>query len=75
MRLVRADDDPIRDKFTLARRELSAALIEQEDEIDLVLAALVAGEHVLWSARRAPPRAPCWTACWPGPAEPVSPSS
>ncbi len=39
--------DPVRDKFALARRELSAALIEREEEVDLALTALLAGEHVL----------------------------
>lgn len=47
MKLVRPDPDPVRDKFAQARKELSAALIEREDEIDLVLTALVANEHVL----------------------------
>jgi MoxR-like ATPase len=42
-----ADPDPVREKFALARQELSAALIERDDEIDLVLTALLAGEHVL----------------------------
>ena len=42
-----SDPHPVRDKFATARRELSAALIEREDEIDLVLAALIANEHVL----------------------------
>ncbi len=37
----------VREKFTLARRELTEALIEREDEVDLVLTALIAGEHVL----------------------------
>jgi MoxR-like ATPase len=39
--------DAVRDKFALARKELSAALIERDDEIDLVLTALVASEHLL----------------------------
>lgn len=39
--------DPVRDKFATARKELSAALIERDDEVDLVLTALLAGEHVL----------------------------
>ena len=39
--------DPIRQKFASARRDLSAALIDRDDEIDLALTALVAGEHVL----------------------------
>ena len=37
----------VREKFALARRELTEALIEREEEIDLVLTALIAGEHVL----------------------------
>ena len=47
MKLVRPATDAVREKFAAARRELSAALIERDDEIDLVLTALVAGEHVL----------------------------
>jgi MoxR-like ATPase len=39
--------NPVREKFATARKELSAALIEREDEVDLVLTALVANEHVL----------------------------
>lgn len=38
---------PVREKFAAARKELSAALIERDDEIDLVLTALLANEHVL----------------------------
>jgi MoxR-like ATPase len=38
---------PVQEKFAAARRELSAALIERDDEVDLVLTALVAQEHVL----------------------------
>lgn len=34
-------------KFAAARRELCSALVERDEEIDLVLAALVAGEHPL----------------------------
>jgi MoxR-like ATPase len=41
------DTDPVHEKFAAARRELSSALIERDEEIDLVLTALVAGEHVL----------------------------
>jgi MoxR-like ATPase len=37
----------VREQFALVRRELAAALIEREDEIDLVLTALIAREHVL----------------------------
>ncbi len=39
--------DPVREKFARARRELSAALIERDDEVDLALTALLAGEHLL----------------------------
>jgi MoxR-like ATPase len=39
--------DAVRAKFAAARAELSAALIEREDEVDLVLTALVASEHAL----------------------------
>jgi MoxR-like ATPase len=39
--------DAVRGKFATVRRELSAALIERDEEIDLVLTALIAGEHVL----------------------------
>jgi len=39
--------DSVREKFALARRELSAALIEREEEVDLALTALLAGEHLL----------------------------
>ena len=42
-----SEPHPFRDKFAAARRELSSALIEREDEVDLVLTALIANEHVL----------------------------
>jgi len=42
-----SDADPAREKFAAARKELSAALMEREEEVDLVLTALVADEHVL----------------------------
>lgn len=38
---------PVQAKFAQVRRDLAAALIEREDEIDLCLTALVAREHVL----------------------------
>jgi len=41
------DPHPIREKFALARKELSATLIERDEEVDLVLTALLANEHVL----------------------------
>lgn len=49
MKVFRPDERivPIRDKFATARRELSTALIERDDEVDLVLTALLANEHVL----------------------------
>ncbi len=47
MKLVRPDAAPVRDKFAAARKELSAALIERDEEVDLTLTALVAHEHVL----------------------------
>ena len=37
----------VRDKFAAARAELAAALVERDDEVDLVLTALVAREHAL----------------------------
>src|SRR4051794_21980118 len=37
----------IRDRFAATRRELADALIERDDEIDLVLTALIAREHLL----------------------------
>ena len=42
-----ADGCPIQTKFAATRRELSAALIERDDEIDVVLTALIAQEHAL----------------------------
>jgi MoxR-like ATPase len=42
-----ADPCPLRAKFAAARRELADALIERDDEVDLVLTALVAREHLL----------------------------
>ena len=42
-----ADPHPVREKFATARRELSSALIERDEEVDLVLTALLANEHVL----------------------------
>lgn len=41
------DTCPIPQKFAATRKELAAALIERDEEIDLVLTALVAQEHVL----------------------------
>src|SRR4051794_6750285 len=47
MRLHRAEFDPAREKFVSARSELSTALIERDDEVDVVLTALVCQEHPL----------------------------
>ncbi len=47
MRLHDPKPDPLQAKFATARAELAAALIERDDEIDLVLTALLAHEHVL----------------------------
>src|SRR4051794_4005318 len=49
MKLLRPDraSDPVREKFARTRHELSAALIERDEEVDLVLTALVCHEHVL----------------------------
>ena len=41
------DPHPVREKFATARKELSSCLIERDDEIDLVLTALLSHEHVL----------------------------
>lgn len=38
----------IQDKFNITRQELSAALIERESEVDLVMTAMLAGEHCLF---------------------------
>src|SRR5689334_23974188 len=42
-----SDPNPVREKFASARKELSSALIERDEEVDLVLTALLANEHVL----------------------------
>lgn len=42
-----SDPHPVREKFATARTELSSALIERDEEVDLVLTALLADEHVL----------------------------
>src|SRR5438874_4645355 len=45
--MTRPDPDAVREKFATARAELSSALIERDQEMDLVLTALLAREHVL----------------------------
>lgn len=47
MRAFRPEPGEPQQKLALARRELSAALIERDPEVDLVLTALVAREHAL----------------------------
>ena len=42
-----SEPHPIRERIAVARKELSSALIERDDEVDLVLTALLANEHVL----------------------------
>lgn len=39
--------DRVRERFAIARKELASALIERDEEIDLVLTAMLANEHVL----------------------------
>ena len=41
------DSFTVRDKFTTVRTELGESLIERSEEIDLLLTALIAGEHLL----------------------------
>jgi len=49
MKAFRPDErtTPIQEKFLATRRELAAALIERDEEIDVVLTALVCQEHPL----------------------------
>jgi MoxR-like ATPase len=47
MKAFRPETCPLQAKFAATRKELSAALIERDEEVDLVLTALVAQEHVL----------------------------
>ncbi|MDB5313934.1 MAG: ATPase associated with various cellular 5 [Gemmataceae bacterium] len=47
MTTATAPGPTVREKFATGRRDLAAALIERDDEIDLVLTALLAHEHVL----------------------------
>ncbi len=42
-----SESNPVREKFARARKELSSSLIERDEEVDLVLTALLANEHVL----------------------------
>src|SRR5947199_5423269 len=47
MKLHTPDACPVQAKFAAARKELAAALIERDEEVDLALTALIAREHVL----------------------------
>src|SRR5215217_4432204 len=47
MKDFKAGACPVREKFLATRRELSAALIERDGEVDVVLTALVCNEHPL----------------------------
>ena len=48
MKLARPATDILQEKFAQVRKELTAALIERDDEIDLLLTALIANEHALF---------------------------
>jgi MoxR-like ATPase len=48
MKLARPVTDILQEKFAKVRKELTAALIERDDEIDVVLTALIANEHALF---------------------------
>ena len=48
MKLARPATDILQEKFATVRKELTAALIERDDEIDVVLTALIANEHALF---------------------------
>jgi MoxR-like ATPase len=47
MKTFRPETNAIQERFVQTRKELSAALIERDEEIDLVLTALVCREHPL----------------------------
>src|ERR1700730_13858177 len=47
MKLLKPKPCPVQEKFLTTRRELDAALIERDDEIDLILTALICNEHLL----------------------------
>jgi MoxR-like ATPase len=47
MKLAKPETCPVQEKFVQTRHELSSALIERDEEIDLVLTALVCREHPL----------------------------
>jgi MoxR-like ATPase len=47
MKAFKPEITPLQEKFAATRKELAEALIERDSEVDLVLTALVAQEHVL----------------------------
>jgi MoxR-like ATPase len=47
MKAFKPETTPLQEKFATTRKELADALIERDSEVDLVLTALVAQEHVL----------------------------
>ena len=47
MKTYRPEVCPIQTKFMTTRRELSSTLIERDDEVDMILTALVCNEHPL----------------------------
>lgn len=47
MKLARPATDIVQDKFCQVRKDLAASLIEREDEVDIVVTALIANEHAL----------------------------
>jgi MoxR-like ATPase len=47
MKIARPGPSPLQEKFRATRQELASALIERDEEIDLVLTALIAQENVL----------------------------
>lgn len=47
MKLAKSVLDVLQEKFATTRRELAAVLIERDDEIDILLTALIANEHTL----------------------------
>lgn len=47
MKLAKPAADPVQHKFLATRKEMVAALIERDEEIDLALTALISQEHLL----------------------------
>jgi MoxR-like ATPase len=47
MKAFKPEITPLQEKFAATRKELADALIERDNEVDLVLTALVSQEHVL----------------------------